>query len=454
MDSVLKLGQFLFAREKNHLVAFDGDRRYLQQDLCADVAWCMQRLEDVKDQKCALVFGNSYFFVVALLSCLYSGKIPVLLGTHQESIVSKQDDLFDLIMTDRAGVFDDSFLVGHAPKNGPALKEGLEETDFSEAYILMYTSGSTGQSKEVKKFIWELDAEAVLTAEKFRDRIRHSILCSTVYPNHLYGLTFRIFMPLATGTAFNSGLIHYTEQLSALGGRHTYALISTPAFLKRIDPKLRSPDILFILSAGGKLDFSYVKQMHEWCGCFTDEIYGSTESGVIAHRYNDSENKAWDMFDGIELEQQGEEFILRSPIVKAPMELDDRIMFCAPRSFMLLGRRDKVIKIEDQRVSLTEIRDLIMSVEETEDCEVVPVEKGRRASLGAVVVLKKEYRGLPAEEQEQRNREIERKIQAYLHEKTDAFAVPRYFVFVSEIPVNQMNKRVYTQLQELFYAPR
>lgn len=265
-------------------------------------------------------------------------------------------------------------------------------------------------------------------------------------------------MPLALGVTFYAGLVHYTEQLCGIRGEPPLAFVSSPAFLKRVDTALKSPELRFILSAGGRLDFDCAQSICHWSGCHVDEIFGSTESGVIAWRCNDSEGRLWHLFDDIEIEERPDVFVLKSPLVTVEgggeFLLDDRVRMHGTREFELLGRIDQVVKLEDIRISLDEVRHALLSFEGVSDCEVVPLEKGNRTSLGALLVLNPLLQQRLLQEcGEAYLPELERRLKRWLQNRIDALAVPRYFLVVKEIPVNQLNKRVVSELQRLFYAP-
>ena len=73
---------------------------------------------------------------------------------------------------------------------------------------------------------------------------------ASVVLHHLYGLTFRVVLPMALGLPLHASLLQYAEQLSALPQDKRYLFISSPAFLKRLDTSLVPPPVALLLSAG------------------------------------------------------------------------------------------------------------------------------------------------------------------------------------------------------------
>ncbi len=67
--------------------------------------------------------------------------------------------------------------------------------------------------------------------------------------------------------------------------------------------------------------------------------------------------------------------------------MGDRVAFRGDGSFELLGRADRVAKIEDKRVSLTEIERRLAEHAYVKDAVAVALEDGARQYIGAVVEL-------------------------------------------------------------------
>ena len=70
-----------------------------------------------------------------------------------------------------------------------------------DAELLLFTSGTTGKPKPVRKIVRLLDREAEMVSEIFPD-LRRLAVASSVDPLHLYGLTFTVWVPMALGGLF------------------------------------------------------------------------------------------------------------------------------------------------------------------------------------------------------------------------------------------------------------
>jgi acyl-coenzyme A synthetase/AMP-(fatty) acid ligase len=448
MKHPLPLSQWLSpTRPDDTPVAWLGTREWSLGELRHDVVTLRQSLAAQPGTRWALCFDNSYLFIVALLATLHAGKIPVIPGHCRASLLSEQKDLFD-------GMLSETQLDCESPQIVVTPGEATPHNDITlppiaaDSYVELFTSGSTGQPKKIIKPIELLDEEARMLHTRFEQRLEGCRVVASVVPQHLYGLTFRIFLPMACGMPLHASMTYYAEQLSALDPQHRYVFISSPAFLKRLDPQLAPPPVEMILSAGGMLPWKEVKETQSWLNVWLDEIYGSTESGIVAWRQRIDNGTSWQLFPGVTLRAEGEEWRLLSPLVNDDegLLLDDMIEL-VDDGFRLAGRRGRVVKIEEKRVSLSEVEKRLMTLDGVVEAAALPVSRGGRQGIGVVLVLtesaRQQWDTTGGKGQQQAWRQA---LQPWL----ESVAVPRYWRVLDEIPVNSMNKRVYAQLQELF----
>lgn len=201
-----------------------------------------------------------------------------------------------------------------------------------------------------------------------------------------------------------------------------------------------------ILSAGGKLPWQDAMHTANWFNTWPDEIYGSTESGVIACRQRLQDNAPWQPFPGISFQPEGDAFRLFSPLIadSRGLLLDDILHFSDSDRFHLCGRRDRVVRIEEKRISLSEVEYRLLQLDGILEAAVLSITRGSRQSVGALLVLDHDARRRWGKSQELQWRKA-------LRASLEPVAIPRYWRVVDEIPVNSMNKRVYAQLQEFFH---
>lgn len=448
------------------------DRLLTYGDLLACTEQLHKELIRVKAEKALLCISDTFYFTAALCACLYSGKIPILpgYGTPEEAYGFIEEDKAEsvIFITDAQRPKDQSSLKAkpdilycqtlYLKQHGAYESDSadyrrscsfLQRAPKKDSEILLYTSGSTGQSKTVHKPLYCLEREAVILQELFGSRTERLCVAGTVYPYHMFALTFRIFLPLLGGLLQESGLIHYTEELAAR--QHKLMLITSPAFLKRLDFSKKAPEIKICVSAGGRLPDETALEFYSWSSCPVDEIYGSTETGVMATRSNRGQKPLWQPFSGMRFTMKEEFFYLSSPLIaEESFRLDDMLEF-SEGGFILKGRRGRTVKIEEKRVSLDETEKMLLALPSVSECAVLVIEENSRACLGAVLKLKDElYTELKAGGSDALRR-FKRDLRLKLVKSANGRTVPKKFRVVELMPVNHMGKLQAAALKELFY---
>ncbi|MBI6549253.1 acyl-CoA synthetase [Xenorhabdus lircayensis] len=400
----------------------------------------------------ALCFDDSYSFCVALLATLHAGKIPVIPGHCREAQLREQQSLFDAVLTDLPLAVSCPCwqITPSTPEIEVTEKASLNITlpaIPSDATLVMFTSGSTGIPQQVSKPVAVMDLESQWLASLWGDKLQSCIVRASVSHQHLYGLTFRIWLPMSLGLPFDRKMVEFPEQLA---NSPRCALISSPAFLQRLDDKLPAPDCSFVVSAGGPLHFAHAERVIQWIDTLPHEIYGCTETGIMAWRSRKTDNAVWTIFEGVSFHEDEERNLrVYSPLLPDPagLALDDQFAFDDQGNFTLLGRRDRLVKIEEKRISLSEIERRLCEIHGITDAAALLVNRGKRSHIGAVVVLDHEaYKRY----QQQGCREFSQDWRRQLKPWLESVALPRYWRVVETIPLNAQSKRSWPALQELF----
>ncbi|MDX7987020.1 acyl-CoA synthetase [Xenorhabdus sp. 12] len=400
----------------------------------------------------ALCFDDSYSFCVALLATLHAGQIPVIPGHCREAQLQEQQSLFDGVLTDLPLAL--SCPCWQLTPASLATEVASQDPLHSElpaispdAFLVIFTSGSTGVPQQVIKPVAVMDLESQWLASLWGEQLQSCVIRASVSHQHLYGLTFRIWLPMSLGLPFDRKRVEFPEQLN---NSPRCALISSPAFLQRLDCSLPAPDCSFVVSAGGPLHFTHAEQAMQWLRTIPNEIYGCTETGVMAWRSRKTENAVWMKFKGVSfLEDKEKNLRVYSPLLTEPagLVLDDQFEFDDQGNFILLGRRDRLVKIEEKRISLTEIERRLCDTPEIIDAATLLISRGKRHHIGAVVVVdssayqRYQQQGLRKLSQDWRNQ-----LKPWL----ESVALPRYWRVVKAIPLNAQSKRSWPELQELF----
>lgn len=427
----------------------DDGRPITRRDFARDVLCAARALVGLDGQRIAIDEGHPYRFAVLLNAVLWSGCTPVLFpgrGAQFEAL----KDAYDAVLVDASDgvtVYPKLTLVVKRDAE-PLTIESLTKPDATRP-IRLFTSGSSGTPKCIEKTVGLMDREAEVTTRLFGAVTEGAVVQSTVDPRHLYGLTFNIWFAFSAGRPIAKTRRVYQEQLLTLP--HPVALITTPTFMRMLETTLAAPVLPFVLSAGGPLSDEAKATLTAWSPSTIYEIYGSTETGVVASRAHESNALAnaqtpdWTLIDEAMLSETADGWVLTSPLLPTGvMMLDDQLKLTGERTFHLLGRRDRVVKIGEVRLSLTEIERV---VERTLGLVIraLPVVHGERTLIGAVVneALSPKWTGqLPDR----------RAVTQALHGTLDPLARPRLWRSVPDWPMNAQGKVETQRLLELFHV--
>jgi acyl-coenzyme A synthetase/AMP-(fatty) acid ligase len=432
-------------RDDAVLVAWRGEQALTLGQLRRDVAALAASLAARTEIRWALCFDDSYRFAVALLATLYAARLPVIFGHQREAILKEQRADFDALLTDLP--LDPGVPV-------MAVKEGVERTVPlpgwpQDPHFILYTSGSTGQPLAVVKSVACMDRESELLAARWHAAFRGCRIAASVSHQHMYGLSFRLFLPLAFGLPFDAQLTGYHEQLIARHQGYRVIFISSPAWLKRLDSRLVFSECVQVFSAGGPLSLAEARLTQQALGVLPLEIYGTTETGMLAWRKQQQAAAPWRLFDPITLSPNPDGGIsVDSPLIGEAVTLNDIIRLDPDnRQFQLLGRADRIIKVEEKRLSLTEIEQRLKSLPEIADAAVLTRQSKGRTLLAAAIVLSAAGRARRAALSELAfTRELRQALRLWL----EPVALPRSWRILDAMPLNPQGKRAYAELQELF----
>ncbi|MGN0914908.1 MAG: hypothetical protein ACI4NE_00950 [Succinivibrio sp.] len=199
------------------------------------------------------------------------------------------------------------------------------------------------------------------------------------------------------------------------------------------------------MSAGSPLDSTSALRYKNWCGCPVTEIYGSTETNILGYRKIECGDEWFTPVKSLHIEQIGESFVISSPFFEERLTLEDHLLIENDR-FIVKGRVDKVVKLEERRVSLTLIEEISKKLDHVIDAYALPVEKVNRTYIGLVLAVDND---LYAEIDENRHSYV-KYLREELKQHMQAASIPRFIRFVKEIPVNSMNKKCVPLIKELF----
>jgi acyl-coenzyme A synthetase/AMP-(fatty) acid ligase len=435
----------LLAGSTEHVVCFsrEGAERHLSE-LVAAAASVAARLNRVDGERWALDLSDGFELTAALIGCWAAGRTAV---------VAPPTLLATLARTALDGVIDSARDSTTPAANRIAWRELTPSHEplrpiSGNAVLKLYTSGSTGVPKEAGRRLVDLETELGVLEAVFGATLGRSRVFATVAHRHVYGLLFRILWPLLERRPFATFDCEYPEQLlGAIGDGNV--LISSPALLKRVGHlPAGSGRWRAVFSSGGFLPAEAGADVARVLGVEPAEVLGSTETSGVAWRTPSS--AGFELLPSVQVRVAADEVLeVRSPFagVEGWQALGDRVALRADGRFELLGRVDRVAKIEDKRVSLSEIERRLLEHAYVKDVVAVALEDKARQYVGVVVELTPTgQEALVA----RGKRSVGTTLRAALRGRIDAVALPRVFRFPQAIPVDAQGKRQLAALVDLF----
>ncbi|WP_369919713.1 AMP-binding protein [Marinomonas polaris] len=326
------------------------------------------------------------------------------------------------------------------------------EIERSFPAIEVYTSGSTGEPKPIKKSMAQIDAELCCIEElwSFSER---SIVLSTVTHQHLFGLTFRLFWSLAKGRLLLTKHSAFSEDIYHLASQYDqFILISTPAHLKRLNHQL---DWTYLqgkceatISSAAPLQYEDSQYAAKLLDAPILEIYGSSETGALAWRNQAKvETDYWTLLPNITLDETDKGFIVKGPHIAAEHQtLSDNIECLSANSFRLHGRTDRIVKVEGKRLSLSKMEKCLEQSTWITVARALVVTK-KREEVAIVAELNDKGRELV---QQHSQKWLAAQLKESLKTSFELVLLPRRWRFVNTLPYNQQGKLPMESLQALF----
>ena len=399
----------------------------------------------------ALYLEDSFEFSAALLAIWQLGRCAVLPGDTQKNTVTMLDGLCN-----GAIGFPSSKLpkLTHADDTEKAIPQ-WQSLDLSAEVIKLFTSGSSGEPQLISKALHQLVTEVATLESTWPHLDLSSITLSTVSHQHIYGLLFSILWPLSAGRPISQKTCLYSEDIHRCVLRcSSTLLVSSPSHLSRLSSQLDwqpvKAKLQTVFSSTGPLSKTVSEQASKLLGPAIQEIYGSTETGGIATRSQAQKTTAlWQPFSGIHIQQIDDKTIeLQSPHLPndQPFYLPEKIKQHDDGRFELMGRTDRIAKIEGKRVSLSQMEKELVKHPWVEDARIT-VLNGKRISTAAVVKLNQ----LGNEQLlKQTKKGIVHALKEHLVEQYEPVTTPKKWRFLFEFPQDTQGKVTQHLLQQLF----
>ncbi|MBT9265700.1 AMP-binding protein [Pseudomonas sp. MG-9] len=328
------------------------------------------------------------------------------------------------------------------------------ELDLDQCHLSLCTSGSSGEPKRIDKTLRQLANEVAALEQLWGADLGEAWIIGSVATQHIYGLLFRVLWPLCAGRPFVRKQLAFPEDLQRASREHpAFAWVSSPALLKRMGDNLDWPALSAVrrvFSSGGALPADAAHSLQQRLQQWPTEILGSSETGGIAWRQGAS---LWQPFAGVELSQDSDGALLvASPYLPAGHveHTADAARIAVDGRFELLGRLDRIVKLEEKRISLPMLEQALIAHDWVAEARLGVVQENR-AVLGAVLVLSES--GLFALREHGR-RSLTEALRKHLSQHCEALALPRRWRLVRQLPLNSQGKLPQADIDALLLAPR
>ncbi|PAU52994.1 acyl-CoA synthetase family protein [Pseudomonas indica] len=394
----------------------------------------------------ALHLEDAAELAIALLGAWRADVEVVLPADLQAQNRQRLAERVDLWLTDQPGDsrLDDLY--------GDALPTAA--LDLDRCRLTLSTSGSSGEPKLIGKSLRQLANEVAVLEQCWGAELGDATVLGSVAAQHIYGLLFRVLWPLCAGRPLLRRALPFGEDLQRASLEHAdFAWVCSPALLKRMGDNLDWPAlgrVRRVFSSGGALPAEAGQQLFERLGQWPTEIYGSSETGGIAWRQGGTH---WQPFPGVELSQDADGALrVASPYLPAGHieQTADAVRFAEDGRFELLGRLDRIVKLEEKRISLPMLEQALAGHPWVSEARLGVVQENR-AFLGALVALSEA--GLHALRNQGR-RAVTEGLRRHLSGHCEALALPRRWRLLRRLPSNAQGKLPQAELDALLRAPR
>ncbi len=429
-------------------------------------AWYAHLLEFDK-QNWAVFYSDSAEFSAILFALWSQGKTSCIIGTNNPATVEDLNQHVDGFIGEFDGVLTQPLISPKDVISSDSHQQSFPILNTELPLIEIFTSGSSGKPIAIHKSINQLSQELSSLEQLWGQQLADSNIVATVSHQHIYGLLFRVLWPICAQRRFHRFNFEFIEDLAnQLHTIQNFALISSPTHLSRLPEGLERKEIQqqvsAIFSSGAPLPETASQTAHDFFQQNINEVFGSSETGGIAWRQQHTDAyKHWQPLPNVQfrIDQTSGCLTIQSPHL-ADSQLDDEQWYetsdlaksINASSFQLLGRNDKIVKVEGKRLSITAMENRLLAEDGISEARILTLDhtvsdKYKRLEIGAALVLN--------EQGEQQLARIGRRafsllLKEKLLQQFERPLLPRKWRFVSGFKRNSQSKVLHQDLISLF----
>jgi acyl-coenzyme A synthetase/AMP-(fatty) acid ligase len=380
--------------ESGHVFAWHNGRAVGLAEFLGDVASVAAALPPGRDA--INLCEDRYAFLVGFCAVACRGQTNLLPSSRVAQAIDETLAAYpgSYALSDCARV-----PPGHRFVRMPALGNG-ESSDTvpsiaaAQVVAIGFTSGSTGHPKPNPK-TWASfhasNAPNAATLARVLDLAPGAFghIVATVPPQHMYGIELSILLPLLGPFALHSGRPLFPADVAAALAEvpEPRVLVTTPVHLRALlrDPT-PLPRLAAITSATAPLSRELAAEAETRYGAPVLELFGSTETCVIAERRTASESD-WRLRDEVELRPQPDGTMVDAAYFDAPVMLPDIVELLPEHRFRLCGRHADLVEIAGKRASLADLTRRVLALPGVEDAIVLQLDETDCAGVCRIAAL-------------------------------------------------------------------
>lgn len=382
---------------------------------------------------------DRYRFLVAYAAALVRGQTVLLPPSRAAQVVAEVQaahpsshclhDGFELATVGADPVGDPAREIAHR------VGSHIPAIPGSHVATIGFTSGSTGTPKPHSKSWASFSASTSHNAARIRAALvargesAHAAIVATVPPQHMYGMETTVLLPMLGGFSVHGGKPLFPADIARALAEvpAPRVLVSTPVHLRAlVDSGQALPPVAVVVSATAPLDRELAMRVESALGCTLLEVFGSTETCVIATRQT-ARDDDWHAYPGVALAPLPDGTRVEAPWFAQPNLLQDVVEVRGDDRFVLRGRNVDMVEIAGKRASLAELTRRLLAVDGVRDAIMVQLDAeagGVRRIAALAVAPGRDAAG----------------ILASLRDVVDPAFLPRPLRLVEALPRNEVGK--------------
>ncbi|HEY5971438.1 MAG TPA: AMP-binding protein [Pseudoxanthomonas sp.] len=386
---------------------------------------------------------DRYRFLVAFCAVALRGQVTLLPPSRAPAVVGD-------VLTQYA----DSYSLGDgllplAPPGHWQLPDVLPELDGPTPTIeddaivaIGFTSGSTGcptpSSKTWAAFRASTGQNLAALRSLWRGRAMPHVV-ATVPPQHMYGMELSVLLPLLGPAGLHAGRPFFPGDVAQALGQcpEPRLLATTPVHLRAlVESGVALPPLCGIVSATAPLSQELAASVEARFGCEVREVFGSTETCVIARRRTALES-AWTPLPGVSLQPRPDGTLVQAEHLPVAVVLADLVELEPDGRFHLRGRQADLLEIAGKRASLGDLTLRLLAIPGVVDGVMLQLDADQAKGVARVAALAV----APTLD--------EAAILAVLRESIDPVFLPRPLKLVQALPRSETGKLPRAELLRL-----